>query len=73
MIPVLCFTRLNQRYQENIMTCTKPCKDCKCDDSLETADLTTPLAIEMDREITRILADRKNKDLTRVSGASLIE
>lgn len=44
------------------MTCTKPCKDCKCDDPLENADVTTPLAREMNEEIIRILADRNDEE-----------
>jgi len=31
MIQLFRFTRYNQhRYQENTMTCTKPCDNCQC-------------------------------------------
>ena len=31
MIPGFCLTRLNQRYQEDPMTCKTPCAKCVCD------------------------------------------
>ena len=30
MIPGFCLTRLNQRCQENTMTCKTPCDKCTC-------------------------------------------
>ena len=30
MIPAFCLTRLNQRYQENTMTCKTKCDNCQC-------------------------------------------
>lgn len=44
------------------MTCDTTCKNCKCDDPLSSADLTTPLSREMNEEIIRILAERANKE-----------
>ena len=57
MIPSFCLTRLNHRY--NTMTCTKPCKNCKCNDLPLEADVTTPLAKAMHEEITRIIKERR--------------
>jgi hypothetical protein len=57
MFPSFCLTRLNHRY--NTMTCTKPCKSCKCNDLPIEADVTTPLAKAMHEEITRILKETK--------------
>ena len=31
MIPGFCLTRLNQRYQEDTMTCNTPCARCTCE------------------------------------------
>jgi len=31
VIPGFCLTRLNQRYQEEPMTCKTPCDNCKCE------------------------------------------
>ena len=38
MIPGFCLTRLNHHYQENTMTCTKPCDNCQCKKSTSPYD-----------------------------------
>ena len=38
MIPSFCLTRLNQRYQENTMTCKTPCDNCQCKKSTSPYD-----------------------------------
>jgi len=50
VIPSFCLTRLNHRYQENTMTCTKPCDNCKCDKAkaCDTLPIDEDLYTEID-------------------------
>jgi hypothetical protein len=48
MIPGFYLTRLNQRYQEESMTCDKPCANCKCKKPCDTLPSDADLYNEID-------------------------
>lgn len=48
MIPGFCLTRLNHRYQEELMTCAKKCDDCKCEKPCDHLPIDSDIYIEVD-------------------------